>query len=57
VKRNVRWTKHPEDGNHTRRGLVSGNEKYSRARLARLLSRGEAVAGLCPRKYKTMGKN
>lgn len=48
--------KDPRDANHGRRGLVSGNERYSRARLGRYLA-GKRVAGLSPRKLVTMGKN
>jgi hypothetical protein len=48
--------KHHNDGNHGRRGLVSGNGRYSRARLVRLLA-GKRVGDLYPRKNVTMGKN
>lgn len=48
--------KHRRDGNHGRRGLVSGNGRYNRARLARLLE-GRRVGDLYPRKNVTMGRN
>lgn len=49
-------TKHKNDGNHGKRGLVSGNGRYSRARLAKLVD-GKRVGDLYPRKNVTMGKN
>lgn len=48
--------KHPRDGNHGKRGLVSGNGRYSRSSLERLLT-GYRVRSLYPRKNVTMGKN
>lgn len=48
--------KHPKDGNHGKRGLVSGNGRYSRASLTRLLA-GKRIGDLYPRKNVTMGKN
>lgn len=48
--------KHKKDGNHGKRGLVSGNDRYNRARLERWLD-GKRVGDLYPRKNVTMGKN
>lgn len=56
MKRNVRWTKHPDDYNHGRRGLVSGNGRYNRARLKKWLD-GKRIGDLYPRKNVTMGRN
>lgn len=48
----ARFTKHPKDGNHGKRGWVSGNPRYSRAKLAKLLA-GDRQ----PRKLVSMGAN
>ena len=46
--------KHRKDGNHGRRGLVSGNGRYSRARVSKLLDGKRSGDG---RKNATMGSN
>lgn len=48
--------KHKNDGNHSKRGLVSGNGRYNRVRLAKWMD-GKRVGDLYPRKNVTMGKN
>lgn len=48
--------KDKRDGNHGRRGLVSGNGRYSRARLAKWLD-GRRIGDLYPKKNVTMGRN
>ena len=50
-------TKHKNDGNHGKRGMVGGNGRYNRAGLAKMLDRGQRIGDLYPRKNVTMGKN
>lgn len=48
--------KDKRDGNHGKRGLVSGNGRYSRAKLAKLLD-GKRICDGCPKKNVSMGSN
>ena len=48
--------KHPKDGNHGKRGMVSGNGRYCRAKLERFLA-GRLRGSSCPKKIATMGRN
>lgn len=51
-----RYTKDTRDGNHSKRGLVSGNGRYSRAKLEKLLA-GRKVGDYGAKKNVSMGKN
>jgi len=46
-------TKHPKDGNHGKRGWVSGNPRYSRAKAKRMLDTGRRYTP----KLVSMGAN
>jgi hypothetical protein len=48
--------KHKNDGNHGKRGYVSGNPRYCRAKLGRLLD-GYRVGLINAKKLVTMGRN
>ncbi len=53
-----RYTKDKRDGNHGKRGMVSGNARYTRARLEKLLAGGKVGDAYGnAKKNVTMGKN
>lgn len=50
--------KHKNDGNHGKRGMVSGNARYNRARIEKLLAGGRVGDSYGnAKKNITMGKN
>ncbi len=53
-----RYTKHHNDKNHGKRGMVSGNGRYNRARLEKLLEGRKVGDGYGNSKRNvSMGKN